>query len=72
MFVDEAKDSYSYGFKKKCQSKLMGRGCASAIQVYAHTYKCQNIILFKYSRVIHQKKHLEPQMNKQKICFAKY
>ena len=56
----------SFQGKKKFQSKLMGRGRASALKVYAHAYKCQKINLFKYSRVIHQKKRLEPLMNEQK------
>ena len=44
----------------------MGRGRASALKVYAHTYKCQTINFFKYSRAIHQKKRLDPLMNEQK------
>ena len=45
----------------------MGRGRASALKNYALTYKCQKFIFFKYSRVIHQKKRLEPLMNEQNI-----
>ena len=46
----------------------MGRGRASALKVYAHTYKCQQTIKKKkYSRVIHQKKRLDPLMNEQNI-----
>ena len=44
----------------------MGRGRASALKVYAHTYKCQKINFFKYISVIHQNKRLESLMNKQK------
>ena len=43
----------------------MGRGRASALKVYAHTYKCQKKFFFRYSRFIHQKKRLEPLMNEQ-------
>ena len=52
--------------RKKFQSKLIGRCRASALKNYAHTYKCQKINFFEYSRVIHQKKRLEPLMNEQK------
>ena len=45
---------------------LIGRGRASALKVYAHTYQCQKIIFFKYSRIIHQKKRLELLINEQK------
>ena len=48
-----------------CPSKLMWRGRASALKNYALTYKCQNINFFKYSRIKHQKKRLEPLMNEQ-------
>ena len=46
----------------------MGRGRASALKNYALTYKCQKIIFFKYSRVIHQKKRLEPLMQNIENC----
>ena len=44
----------------------MGRGRASALKNYAHTYKRKKNIFYKYSRVIHEKKRLNPLMNKQK------
>ena len=50
----------------------MGRGRASALKVYAHAYKCLKINLFKYSRVIHQKKRLKSLMNKQKTVLQNF